>query len=124
MNFTVSGPPAGYLRITQRQLRLLRVSDWKLDDGRLKKKRAIQRYHAFRDAVRWAAKPFINSQKSGEKVFIKVVAYFDGGVHPDPDNVLKAVQDAIFANDKHVAGSVDFYYDPGRARVEVEIVEF
>lgn len=63
---------------------------------------------------------------------IHTVAYFQNGVHPDPENVRKGIVDALFyargqpkgSGDKHVGGSHEPpLYDKTAPRVEVIIEE-
>ncbi len=123
IKFAVSGDPVPYLRITQGQMRLMRVPDQKLDDEKLKVKRSIEKYMTYKSAVYWAAVYENFQRKPKDKVFMNVVIYFSSGQHGDPDNIRKGIQDAVFENDNKVAGSVDFFYDPKNPRVEVEIFE-
>lgn len=50
------------------------------------------------------------------------MTYFANDSRSDPDNVQKGVADALFKNDKYVAGSYDFAFDKENPRVEVEII--
>jgi hypothetical protein len=49
--------------------------------------------------------------------------YFRNRKHPDPENVRKGIQDAVFRKDNLVAGNVDFGYDAMNPRVEIEIID-
>jgi len=54
----------------------------------------------------------------GETYRLDVICYFKGEAHADPDNCRKAVQDALFSNDKHIWGFVSFAHvekSPGLA---------
>lgn len=55
------------------------------------------------------------------KHFLKTMSYFANDKRPDPDNVQKGIADAIFQDDKYVAGSYDFDFDKENPRVEVEL---
>lgn len=58
-------------------------------------------------------------------ISVTVRCFFRNGHHPDPDNCLKAVLDALqtlaYPNDRHVASSVTHEYDPTRPRIEVDV---
>lgn len=55
------------------------------------------------------------------KAYLRTMTYFATNARPDPDNVQKGIADALFANDKNVAGSYDFDFDKANPRVEVTI---
>jgi len=55
------------------------------------------------------------------KYYVDVLAVFKHQSHSDPDNIAKAINDALFEADKYVAGSYDFTYDADDPRVEVVI---
>lgn len=56
------------------------------------------------------------------KTYLHTMIYFANEARPDPDNVQKGIANALFQNDKNVAGSYDFAIDKQNPRVEVEIV--
>jgi len=64
-------------------------------------------------------KPIISSKN---KIYLNTMTYFANDSRSDPDNVQKGVADALFKNDKYVAGSYDFAFDKENPRVEVEII--
>lgn len=107
-----SGNPIPYHRTTQ-------GSYWN---------KGAKRYKAWKDYV---VKEFCKSQKikdTGnkpitikEKVYVDIVIYYKDRTHADSDNVAKGINDALFVNDKNVAGSYDFFYDKQCPRVEVTI---
>jgi Holliday junction resolvase RusA-like endonuclease len=115
LSFTVPGHPVGYKRTTQ--------AGCKFDAG-------YKRYQAYKAEVvvafldqcpgDWGhPKPLTTTRASRTRV--SVMAYFKNGVHPDIDNVQKAVQDALFVCDKYCSGNFDFDYDPVNPRVEVTL---
>ena len=57
------------------------------------------------------------------KVYLYVHIYFSNHRHGDPENIRKAIQDAIYKQDKYVAGCVDFGYDRDNPRVVITILE-
>lgn len=69
--------------------------------------------------ARGGDKPIIVRDK---KMRTDIKIFWASKHHGDPDNVLKGINDALYQNDKLVAGSVDFEYDPDKkGRVEVTI---
>lgn len=60
--------------------------------------------------------------KSKEKIKVDVKVFYKDFRHPDTDNVQKAVNDALFKEDKFVFGSNDFGYDKDKPRLEVKIL--
>ncbi len=57
----------------------------------------------------------------GQKTKVDIVIYFKNYAHGDPSNIHKAIEDALFANDKYCSGSFDYFYDTINPRVEVTI---
>lgn len=47
-------------------------------------------------------------QKSKLKMRMDLQIYWCSDAHADPDNVFKGIADALFENDKYLAGSFDF----------------
>lgn len=121
MQFTIygnqenlKGNPIGYHRTTQ-------GSVWNAGS---------RRYNAWKQHVAAAfidgtgQMPFgtgkpINLGKA--KAYLHTIIYYANDVRPDPDNVQKGIADALFVNDKNVAGSYDFAHDKAKPRVEVTI---
>ncbi len=95
------GNPLGYHRTTQR-------GKWNP---------ASLRYYAW---MRYVQKTYIDA--SGEsknyllkpielgtrKAYLNTMIYYASDHRPDPDNVQKGIADALFVNDKNVAGTYDF----------------
>lgn len=117
----VKGNPVPYLRMTQGQVKLMRIPDHKLSPKGLEVKNKIRRY------LNW--KEFVNDHTYGmdferspkTKIYLDVFIYFGNKKHADPENVRKSIQDSIFKNDKMVAGNVDFDYDKENPRCEITI---
>ena len=122
MKFTIygnhenrKGNPLGYHRTTQ-------GSYWN---------KSSRRYYAWKQHVIDAyceagglsdfstAKPIPKSKK---KIYLHTMTYFANDSRSDPDNVQKGIADALFQDDKYVAGSYDFDFDKENPRVEVEII--
>ena len=122
-SFTIPGDPVPYLRMTQGQVRLMRIPDHRLDEKALVIKERIRRYLNYKEEARIRSASLKFNKKPKEKVFFNAVIYFRNKAHGDPENIKKGIQDAIFENDKMVGGSIDFYYDPLFPRVECEVVE-
>lgn len=59
-------------------------------------------------------------------VSVTVHCFFRNLRHPDADNCLKLVLDAlqriVYRNDRSVAGGTTIAFDPARPRIEVELV--
>lgn len=47
-------------------------------------------------------------ESGSSKVYLHTKIYFHNNSRSDPDNVQKGIADALFVNDKNVAGSYDF----------------
>ena len=56
------------------------------------------------------------------KAYLHTRIYFANKKHADPDNVQKGIEDAIFKNDKYVAGTYDFDYDKKNPRVICDLI--
>ena len=127
------GNPIPYLRMTQNEIKLLKIPDEKLMDSGIKKKWGIRRYLNWKKYVevylyfysriggRKARKEEIERIINQDKVKLDCMIYFANKKHGDPDNIRKGIQDSIFGNDKHVVGCVDYDYDSVKPRVEVSI---
>ncbi len=122
ISFTVAGEPVGYLRMTQGQVRMMKIPDRRIcTRAALNMKNRIRKYLAYKDEVRIASTNLLFDRKPKKKVYLDVMIWFGSHRHPDPENVRKLIQDAIFDQDKMVAGAVDFDYDPENPRVEISI---
>lgn len=51
----------------------------------------------------------------GLKAHIEIVAHYKNRKHPDTENVLGSIADALFVNDSHLAGRFDFTVGSERA---------
>lgn len=59
---------------------------------------------------------------AGAKVHMSISITWKNGSHADPENVFGAIADALFENDKNLAGDFDFELaDDGVGRVAVDI---
>jgi hypothetical protein len=125
--FIVPGNPVPYLRMTQGQLKMLKIPDYRLSHKQLLVKRKIQRYAKWKS---WVHAHIPKELISGEfayllvgtvKTFLHVHAFFENLRHGDPDNIRKGIQDAIYYNDKLVGGCVDFDYDRQNPRCIVKV---
>lgn len=123
ISFTIPLNPVPYLRMTQREVHLLRIPRHKVNCRNIKKYDAIIRYLGYKKDV-WTFLPltFMDLDQS-KKIYMRCYFYFSSGKHGDPDNCWKAVADAIFKNDNKVVGEFDFGICPDRPRTEVEIEE-
>ncbi len=124
IRFTVPGAPVPYLRMTQGQVRLMRIPIHKLkSEAAYKTRMRIQRVLDYKQWVtaHTFGKRYDRSPK--KKTTLNVMCYFANKKHPDPENVRKLIQDALFDFDKHVVGMVDFEYDAADPRCVIEIIE-
>lgn len=120
-----TGNPIPYMRSTQGgqwKPNVMRYNQWKghivasyLDAlGEIKK---IDRadFGEMHDLIQ--RKPI---KASKEKIYMNIMITFKDKTHADGDNIFKGVADALFMNDKYVAGSFDYQYgDVGRIDVEI-----
>jgi len=104
-----NGNPIPCLRMTQK-------SKWS---------KKAKRYLAWKKYVvgcwieQFGEKPMFSSAK---KYRLNVDIRFRGERHGDPTNIRRGIEDALFQNDKHVAGYVEFDHQsiPG---VRIEVIE-
>ena len=123
VRFTVPADPVPYLRMTQGQVKLMRIPDGRLRPDGLKIKQRIRSYLAYKDLVFKHSMGQEIDRAPRKKVFMDVMIYFSTRRHGDPENIRKGIQDAIYTQDRMVAGSVDFDLDLMNPRMEVEIRE-
>ena len=58
----------------------------------------------------------------GHKAVMNIKAFYNDNTHSDTDNLFKGIADALFQNDKKLAGSFDFWVKPkAGGMIEVEI---
>lgn len=121
VTFTVPGRPIGYYAVGAQP-------NWK----------RMKDYHGYRDIVRALAAqnglvtPLRCSKDS--IVIICTTAYFEDGVHCDPENVRKGIVDALFytpkgsplrkgSSDKYCCGAfAEPMYDADNPRVEIDVM--
>lgn len=111
----IAGNPIPYFRQTQRSARF--------------NKNAI-RYHHWKDYVRAAFNEAVDSFTVSQNILLEVPVkaylhtriYFANKKHADSDNIQKGIKDALFSNDKMVAGTYDFDYDKSAPRVECTLI--
>ena len=106
------GNPIGYHRTTQ-------GSYWNEGSRRYKawKDYVVAAYDRAANAATISGKPIVSREKS----YLHTMIYYANNARPDPDNVQKGVADALFENDKNVAGSYDFAIDKDNPRIEITI---
>lgn len=119
---SVPGNPVGYVRTTQRG-KWVNVQFKRYQEYQQKLRAAI--FDAYTDDpyISWMfakhGRPFASSYNQPFEA--QVSMYFANRQHPDPDNVAKAVNDALFYGDKYVSGSYTFAYSADNPRIEVAI---
>ncbi len=123
IKFTVPENPIGYLRMTQGQVKLMRIPPYKLRPDGFKVQQKIRRYLEYKSLVFMMSIGKGIDRRPKEKVRLITRIYFSSNKHPDAENVHKGISDAIFENDKMVSGSFDFFYDSRNPRVEIEIID-
>ncbi len=123
ITFTIPGDPVPYLRMTQGQTRLMRIPDRKTSRQGAAVKARIRRYLVFKEFVLLCSLGKKYNPAPMSKTILNVTVFFKNRKHGDPDNIRKGIQDALFTQDRCIAGSVDYFYDPQRPRCEVEILE-
>ena len=123
------GNPVPYLRLTQNELRLLRIPAWK---ARITGKRTrVQRYMDWKEYVylcflkacqenKVSPEEFFRHISRAQKVRLDCIVHFKDRRHGDPENVRKGISDAIFQDDRKVIGFYDFDYS-SKPGVEVKI---
>lgn len=121
--FIVPGDPGGYLRMTQGQVKLMKIPRHKLTPNLLKVYDRIERYLSYKEFVNYCGLKLKFERSPRKRILLHVMIYFRNNKHPDPENVRKGIQDALFTTDKYVAGCYDFDYDKDSPRAEIEIVE-
>lgn len=61
--------------------------------------------------------------KKGQKAYLHTYTHYANNARPDPDNVQKGIADALFIDDKNVAGSYDFEISKERkGKVLIKII--
>ncbi len=111
--FTVRGEPVAAPRMTQGQVKLLRIPDYKLDKKALTVKARIKRYLQYKDMVGLVAKIEGKCRDAYEgAVALKINFVFEGNPFeshtgkPDLDNLVKAMKDGLkgiaYKDDKQV----------------------
>ncbi len=121
--FTIPGEPVPYLRMTQGQVKLMRIPDFRIRPAGMKIKTRIRAYLAYKTLVLISSLDQEIDRAPKKKVYMDVMIYFGNRRHGDPENIRKGIQDAVYRQDRMVAGAVDFDYDSKNPRVEVEIRE-
>ncbi len=125
VQFTIPGHPVGYLRMTQGQVKLMRIPRERVIAKSIKLWDRIKRYLDWKKYVQMSALLLKFPRKPAseyEKVCLNCMIYFENGVHSDPENVRKGIQDALFEGDKHVIGAYDYGYNKENPRTEIEIM--
>ena len=128
-DFTITGRPVGYYSKAEKGFRGM---------SREQRER-VRHYYQYTALVRtFAAQAGIETPlrcTKGSTVLVFTTAYFENGVHCDPENVRKGIVDALFytpkgsplrkgSSDKYCYGAFDApLYDADKPRVEVVIFQ-
>ena len=121
--FTVPGEPVPYLRMTQGQVKLMRIADCNISAKGMKVKERLRKYFTWKDWVYACSAKYPIEREPKTKVYMNVFCYFRNRTHGDPENIRKGIQDAIYKQDRYVAGAVDFLYDEKNPRCEIQIIQ-
>ena len=108
VHFVIPINPVPYLRMTQAEVRLMRIPRARVSANYLKKWDGINRYLRYKESVQALARGQIGSLDLSRKLWMDCFFYFADGRHGDPDNCWKAIADALFQNDNKVCGSFNF----------------
>ncbi len=110
MRFIVEGPPVGKERPRK---------------GRGRHFYTPEKTTRFESAVAMAFLKVARRRLEPPAISVHVRCFFKNRAHPDPDNVLKAVLDALtgmaYPHDRYLGSSVTCEYDAARPRIEVEV---
>ncbi len=124
ITFTINENPIPYLRLTQGQLKLLKMPLWKVRRGPdLERREAIERYLQYKNGIQADHGKSVAHLDPKRKIYMGCLFYFRNGIHGDPDNCFKAIADGLFPRDKNVGGLLDFFFDKTRPRSEVFITD-
>ncbi len=118
------GNPIPKLKMTGRQQwtpKAKRYAEWKFYVQKAFMDRLQPLHRQIYDTnVLMTGKPLIIPK--GKKALMTLMICWKDLRHPDPENVFGSIADALFANDKTLAGSFDFNPTPtGQGRVDVTI---
>jgi hypothetical protein len=110
-----TGNPIPYLRTTQKSQwtdKAQRYHAWQdyvrayyLDAVMPNKKIAREDFGKFHDFIQ--KKPIPATK---QKIYMDILVHWADHTHADCDNIFKGIADALFANDKYLAGSFDYDY--------------
>ena len=116
------------MRSTQRTQwlpKVVRYNEWK---GHVVAK-FIDHIESLSKEERDELKPYINflDKKpiiaTSKKIYVKIYVTFKDKAHGDGDNIFKGIADALFMNDKYVAGSFDYEYSKDKqGKIYIQII--
>jgi hypothetical protein len=127
IKFTVDGEAVPYIRMTQAQVKLMKIPDHKITNtSNIKTKKQLKRYFDWKELVNFHARnlDFSRSPNEDNKLFVTTIFYFKNYKHCDSDNAHKGILDALFDSDKCVTGAHYYFIDKTNPRVEVTIELF
>lgn len=121
IKFVIPFAPMPYKRLTRNEIQLIKMPAEEVGDALIKDWHKVQAYLKYkRDVFNISIKHDFPRSPS-KKLYLHINLYFMNKKHGDPLNYWKAISDAIFKNDKYVAGSFDYYYDVNMTRAQVII---
>jgi len=107
--------------MTRNEIWLIKIPEHKAGDAFRDSWRKVHAYLDYKRDVLNISLQHKFPRSPSKKIYMNIKLYHADKKHGDGDNYWKAIADAIFTQDKYVAGSFDFFY-ADVPRVEVEII--
>jgi len=126
IKFQILGDPVPYLTRTSRTSRLLKIPRHKVRETHIKEWDKVRQYVDWLEYVGYCV---LNARIKlpsfpKEKIYLNIMVFYPKKPHViDPENIRKGIQDALFEEDKNVAGAYDYDYDANNPRCEVTIIQ-
>lgn len=123
IEFTIPFDPVPYLRMTQGEVKLMRIPRARIGRAFLSKWDRIHQYLQYKKQLALIGKKYLTNFDLSKKMQMVCIFYFRSGRHGDPDNCWKAIADALFHDDNRLVGCFDFFIDKENPQTEVTIVQ-